>query len=145
MVALCLELVLQLHGLLSLGLEELSFLVGISNTTALNLVFELQVIFIYASLLCQGVLDVLIAHSHLIFEIADARLGNGNVDLDETCFLAGLHRLSLRLFGQVAIVKLTCLHILGPRLLQNLVIEYIYVLMETISLFFHLFVLLLLL
>ena len=51
MVALCLELVLQLHGLLSLGLEELGFLVSIRDTSALNLVFELQVIFIYASLL----------------------------------------------------------------------------------------------
>ena len=113
-IALRLQLVLQFHRLLSLGLKELSFLVSISDTTALNLVLELHVFFIYASLLSQGVLNALVAHSHLIFKIADARLGNGNVDLDETRLLAGLHRLSLCLFGQVAVVKLTCLHILGP-------------------------------
>ena len=114
MVTLCLQLVLQLHGLLSLGLEELGFLVGICDATALDLVLELHVFFIYASLLSQGILNVLVAHSHLIFKIADARLGNGNVDLDETRLLAGLHRLCLCLFGQVAVVKLPCLHILGP-------------------------------
>ena len=114
MVTLCLQLVLQLHGLLSLGLEELGFLVGICDATALDLVLELHVFFIYASLLSQGILNALVAHGHLIFKIADARLGNGNVDLDETGLLAGLHSLSLRLFSQVAVVKLSCLHILRP-------------------------------
>ena len=114
MVTLCLQLVLQFHGLLSLGLEELGFLVGIGDTTALNLVFELHVIFIYASLLSKGVLNVLIAHGHLVLKVTDARLGNGNVNLDKTRLLASLHRLSLRLLGQVAVVKLTCLHILCP-------------------------------
>ena len=114
MVTLCLQLVLQFHGLLSLGFEELGFLVGICDTTALNLVFELHVIFIYASLLSKGVLNVLIAHGHLVLKITDARLGNGNVNLDKTRLLASLHRLSLRLLGQVAVVKLTCLHILRP-------------------------------
>ena len=84
MVTLCLQLVLQFHGLLSLGLEELGFLVGIGDTTTLNLVFKLHIFFIYASFLSQGVLNVLIAHSHLILKIADAGLGNGNVNLDET-------------------------------------------------------------
>ena len=114
MVTLCLQLVLQFHGLLSLGLEELGFLVGICDATALDLVLELHVFFIYSSLLSQGILNVLVAHSHLIFKIADAGLGNGNVDLDETRLLSSLHRLGLRLLGQVAVVKLTRLHILRP-------------------------------
>ena len=114
MIALRLQLVLQLHGLLSLGLKELCLLVGIRDTTTLNLVFKLHIFFIYAPFLSQGVLNVLIAHCHLIFKVTDARLGNGNVNLDETGLLAGLHRLSLSLLSQVAVVKLTCLHILRP-------------------------------
>ena len=138
MVLLVLKRVGQLHRHLSIGLEKLGFRVGFSDTSPLDLVLELEVLFIDATLLGQRLLDLRLGHLLLVLEVLDPRLSDRDVDLDKVGFLTRLHSLRHRLFGQVAVVELASLHVLRPAVGQNLVIENINVFVKPVTLFLHL-------
>ena len=140
-VALSLQLMLQLHCHLSLSLLELVLLVGVSDPTTLDFVLELEVLLVYAALLSQDVKDVLVTHRLLILEVCDARLSDRDIDIDEVRLLFGLHSFSLSPLCQIAVITLSCLHILLPGVRQDLVVQNLNVLVQALSLFLELFLL----
>ena len=75
-VALGLQLVLQFHCHLSLGLLELVLLVGVSDTATLDFVLKLQVFLVDTALLGEDVEDVGVAHLLLVFEVLNARFSD---------------------------------------------------------------------
>ena len=138
MVTLVLERMGQLHRHLSFRLEVLGLRIGLGDASPLDLVLELEVLLINAALLRQRLLDLRLGHLLLVLEILDPRLGNRDVNFDKVSLLPGLHRLSNRLLGQVAIVELASLHVLGPAVCKDLVVENINVFVKPVTLFFHL-------
>ena len=138
MVTLVLERMGQLHRHLSFRLEVLGLRIGLGDASPLDLVLELEVLLINASLLRQRLLDLRLGHLLLVLEVLDPRLGNRDVNFDKVSLLPGLHRLSNRLLGQVAIVELASLHVLGPAVCKDLVVENINVFVKPVTLFFHL-------
>mmetsp|Transcript_11521 Transcript_11521/g.15557 ORF Transcript_11521/g.15557 Transcript_11521/m.15557 type:complete len:236 (-) Transcript_11521:590-1297(-) len=145
LVALVLQLVVQLHLHLSLGLEILSLLISFSNTTALNLKLNFEVLFVDSALLSQNLFDLRLRHLLLVLKVFNARHGNRNVNLNQIGLLASLVGLSLRLLGKVAIVEFPGLHVLGPAEFEVFVVEDVDVVMEHIALLLHLLGLLVLL
>ena len=120
---------------------ELVFLVSICDTSTLDFVLELEVLFVDTALLSEDVKDVGVAHLLLVLEVLDARLSDRNVDLDKVSLLTSLHCLSLSPLGQVTIVTLTRLHVLRPSVSQNLVVENLNVFVKTVSLLLKLLLL----
>ena len=60
----------------------LGLLVRLSDTSPLNFVLNLKVLFVNSALLSKSLLDLSLTHLLLVFQVLDTRLGNGNVDLD---------------------------------------------------------------
>lgn len=124
-VLLGLKLVLKLDLHLSLSFEVLGFLVSISDALALDLVLKLHVLFVHTALLCQDLLDASVADVFLRFELNDALLGDGNVDLHLAVLIGGLHGLVLGLFGEVLVITLANLLVLLKKVVEDLSIEVI--------------------
>ena len=137
-VTLVLERMGQLHRHLSFRLEVLGLRIGLGDAAPLDLVLEFKVLLINAALLSHRLLDLRLGHLLLILEVLDPRLGNRDVDFDEVGLLPGLHRLSNRLLGQVAVVELASLHVLSPAVREDLVVENVNVFVKPVTLFFHL-------
>ena len=76
LVSLSLQLVHQFHLHLSLSLKVFGFLISIGDTAPLNFVLKLQVMLIHGALLRQNIINLVIAHLFLVFEVLDLRLGN---------------------------------------------------------------------
>jgi hypothetical protein len=64
--------VVQLHRHLSLSLEVLSLLVSVSDSTSLDLVLKLEVLFVDSALFSENFFDVRVTHLLLVLEVLDA-------------------------------------------------------------------------
>jgi len=122
LILLVSQTMLQFHRQLSLSFEMLGLLVSLSDTSSLNLVLKLKVLFVNTALLSQSLFDLDLTHLLLVLQVFNTRISNWDVNFDEISLLASLHGLSLCFFGQVAIVKLACLLVFSPAIRQDLVI-----------------------
>ena len=137
-ISLILKSMLKLHCHLSLSLEMLGLLIGLSDASTLDLVLQLEVLLVHSALLSQRLFDLSLRHLLLILQILDAGLCNRDVNVNEICLLSSLHLLCNRLLGQVTIVKLASLLVLFPAVVENVLVQNIDILVESVTILLHL-------
>ena len=72
LVSCRLDRMFQSHLHLLLGFGEFGSLISLSDTTSLNLILQLKVLFVSPALLSEDVLNLRVAHRFLVLKILDA-------------------------------------------------------------------------
>lgn len=127
----------QLHDHLTLSFKELGLLVSLSHTTTLNLKLNLHVVLVNPALLSKDIIYLGLCHRFLIFQVLNARSCDRDVNLNQICLLTSLICLLLSLLGKVAVVEPSLLLILGPGQSQDVFVQDLDVLVQSVAQYLH--------
>ena len=134
------ETLLKLQLLLSLSLELLLLAFLVVGTLRLQLVLQLAVLLVSASLFCKNVVQLLADHLALVFQVVDLLSVDVDVDAHLVELRAQAHRFLLLLLHQVAVVESTFLSVQLHKHRRQLGVEALDVFVYLVLIVMHLLV-----